>query len=382
MLALDASVTFRHPLVRSSVYRASDPQERSTIHRALAEATDPDVDPDRRAWHRAHAAAMPDEDVAADLERSAARAQSRGGFAAAAAFLARSSALTLDPARRATRALAAARAKQQAGALDEALALVEQVERGPLEEFQRARADVVRARISFAADRGSEAPPLLLAAARRLETHDAVLARELYLDGLAAALFAGRPGGECDARQVAAAARAAPAAADPRRPTDRLLDGLTELITQGPAAGTPILREALKAFHSDAIEGEESLRWLWLAGRAAGFIWDYESWDALTLRQIRAARQVGALSHLPLAFSTRVGVHIFAGDTRAAASLVAQSDALAEATYGRIVPPYGALAVAAFRGHEDEVTRLVATATRDFIARGEGMGWDSRSPTG
>jgi DNA-binding CsgD family transcriptional regulator/tetratricopeptide (TPR) repeat protein len=149
---------------------------------------------------------------------------------------------------------------------------------------------------------------------------------------------------------------------------------LTELITQGPAAGTPILRDAVKAFHSDAIEGEESLRWLWLAGRAAGFIWDYESWDALTMRQIRAARQVGALAHLPLAFSTRVGVHIFAGDTRAAASLVAQSDALAEATYGRIVPPYGALALAAFRGREEEVTRLVGTATRDFIARGEGMG--------
>jgi DNA-binding CsgD family transcriptional regulator len=149
---------------------------------------------------------------------------------------------------------------------------------------------------------------------------------------------------------------------------------LTELITQGPAAGTPILRQALNAFHSDAIEGEEGLRWLWLAGRAAGFIWDYESWDALTLRQIRAARQVGALAHLPLAFSTRVGVHIFAGDTQAAASLVAQSDALAEATYGRIVPPYGALALAAFRGREDEVTRLVGAATQDFIARGEGMG--------
>ncbi|MEA2383706.1 MAG: hypothetical protein QOH72_3677 [Solirubrobacteraceae bacterium] len=374
LLALDASVTFRHPLVRSSVYRGSAQQERSMIHRALAEATDPDVDPDRRAWHRAHAATMPDEDVAADLERSAARAQSRGGFAAAAAFLARSSALTLDPARRAARALAAAEAKQQAGALDEALALVEQAERGPLEEFQRAQADVVRARISFAADRGSEAPPLLLGAAKRLETLDAALAREIYLDGLTAALFAGRLGRDCDARQVAAAARAAPASADPPRPTDRLLDGLTELITQGPAAGTPILREALNAFHSDAIEGEEGLRWLWLAGRAAGFIWDYESWDALTMRQIRAARRVGALAHLPLAFSTRVGVHIFAGDTRAAASLVAQSDALAEATYGRIVPPYGALALAAFRGREEEVTRLVGTATRDFIARGEGMG--------
>src|SRR4051794_29529534 len=217
LLALDASVVFRHPLARSAVYRASAAHERSAVHRALAEATDPSLDPDRRAWHRAHAATMPDENVAADLEASAARAQSRGGFAAAAAFLERSSVRTLDPARRAARALAAAAAKQQAGALDEALTLVEQAERGPLEELQQAQADVLRARISFA-DRGSDAPPLLLGAAKRLEPLDAGLARELYLDALTAALFAGRLGGDCDARQVAAAARAAPASADPPRP--------------------------------------------------------------------------------------------------------------------------------------------------------------------
>jgi DNA-binding CsgD family transcriptional regulator len=214
----------------------------------------------------------------------------------------------------------------------------------------------------------------LLAAAERLEPVDAGLAREIYLDGLTAALFAGRLGGDCDARQVAAAARAAPPAEDPPRAADRLLDGLAELITEGPAAGTPILREAVTAFHSDGTETEDSLRWLWLAGRAAGFIWDYEGWDSLTRRQIRAARQVGALAHLPLALSTRVGVHIFAGELRAAASLVEQSDALADATSGRVVPPYGALAVAAFRGREDEVMRLVGAGTRDFIARGEGMG--------
>ena len=373
LLTLGTGVLFRHPLARSAVYRASGPDERSEAHRALAEATDPESDPDRRAWHRAQAAAVPDEEVAAELERSAARAQARGGFAAGAAFLERASALTLDPARRAGRALEAAQAKEQAGALDEALRLIASAEAGPLDEFQKARVDVLRARISFATDRGSEAPRLLLRAAKRLEPLDARLAREIYLDALNAALFAGRLAGPADARQVAAAARAAPPAAHPRA-ADLLLDGLALLIAEGPAAGAPVLRNALTAFHDDEIGSEAGLRWLWLAGRAAGFIWDYEGWDSLTTNQVRAARAVGALAHLPLAFSTRVGVHIFAGEMRAAAALVEESDALAEATDGRIVPRYGALAVAAFRGREDEVTRLVRASTQDFTARGEGMG--------
>ena len=374
LLTLGAAVVFRHPLVRSAVYRAAVDDERSEVHRALAEATDPDTDSDRRAWHRAQATAMPDEDVAAELERSAARAQARGGFAAAAAFLERSSVLTPDPARRAGRALAAAQATQQAGALDEALTLVAIADAGPLDEFQRAQVDALRARISFAANRGSEAPSLLLAAAKRLEPLDVRLSRETYLDALTAAVFAGRLGGAADAPLVATAARAAPPSAPPPRAADLLLDGLALLITEGHAAGTPSLRNALSAFHRDEIGTEEGLRWRWLAGRAAGFIWDYERWDSLTLRQIRAARAAGALTHLPLAFSTRVGVHIFAGEMRAAASLVEQADALAEATDSRTVPAYGALALAAFRGHEDEMQQLARTSTPDFIARGEGMG--------
>ena len=271
LVAFGSGVMFRHPLVRSAVYRAAGVDERSDVHRALAEATDPEIDPDRRAWHRAQAASMPDEDVAAELERSAARAQARGGVAAAAAFLERSSVLTLDPARRAGRALAAAEAKQQAGALEEALTLVASADTDSLDEFQRARVDVLRARISFAMDRGSEAPSLLLAAAKRLEPLDGRLAREIYLDALNAALFAGRLGGEADARQVAAAARAAPRPATPPRAADLLLDGLAVLITDGHAAGTPIVRKALSAFHGDASrDGGRSA--LALAGRPGGGI--------------------------------------------------------------------------------------------------------------
>jgi DNA-binding CsgD family transcriptional regulator len=373
LLAFDSGVAFRHPLARSAVYRAAGPDERSEVHRALAEATDPTIDPDRRAWHRAQATSQPDDNVAAELERSAARAQARGGFAAAAAFLERSSVLTLDRARRAARALAAAEAKEQAGALDDALALVSSAEVGPLDDVQRAQVDVIRARISFAADRGSEAPRLLLTAAKRLEPLDRGAARQIYLDALTAALFAGRLGGEVDTRRVAAAARAAPPPEPPAHAADLLLDGLAVLITDGAAAGTPVLRKALTAFGNDEIGADEGLRWLWLAGRAAGYIWDYENWDALTRKQVRLARESGALTVLPLTLSTRAGVELYAGNLADASSLIAEANAITDATDSRTVP-YAPLALVAFRGREADASRLIEATTQDFVARGEGMG--------
>jgi DNA-binding CsgD family transcriptional regulator len=373
LIAFRPRVAFRHPLVRSAVYQAAGAVERTEVHRALADATDPATDPDRRAWHRAQAAVMPDEDVAADLERSAARAQARGGFAAAAAFLERSAALSLEPAKRAGRALAAAQAKRQAGATDEAVALLDLAEVGPLDGFQHAQAEVLRARIAFAGNRGSDAPPLLLVAARRLEPLDVQLARETYLDALTAALFTGRLAGGDDTRQVARAALGAPPAPDPR-PVDLLLDGLATLIAHGPAAGTPALRQALAAFARRDVEPVEALRWRWLAGRAAGFIWEYDGWDKLTDHHIRAAREAGSLAELPLALNTRVGVHLFAGETKAAAALVDEAEALARATGDGIAPLYGALSLAAHRGRGDELARLVRAGTEDFVARGEGLG--------
>ena len=373
LVTFQPRVAFRHPLVRSAVYRAADVVERIKVHQALADATDPETDPDRRAWHRAQAAVMPDEDVAADLERSAARAQARGGFAAAAAFLERSAALTVEPARRAGRALAAAQAKHQAGAIDDAVALLEDADVGPLDDFQRAQAEVLRARIAFATNRGSDVPPLLLAAARRLEPLDVSLARETYLDALTAALFTGRLAGTADSQQVAEAALAAPAASAPRA-VDLLLDGLATLIVDGPVAGTPPVRKAVAAFARRDVEPTEALRWRWLAGRSAGFIWDYDGWDVLTAHHLRAAREAGLLAELPLALNTRAGVHLWAGDTKAAAALVDEADALARATGDGIAPPYAALGLAAHRGHQDETTRLVRTATDDFVARGEGLG--------
>jgi DNA-binding CsgD family transcriptional regulator len=373
LLALSARVTFRHPLIRSAVYQSAATDRRTEVHLALAQATDADTDPDRRAWHRALAASAPDAEIADELERSAARARARGGLAASAAFLERSSVLTVDPARRASRALAAAQATQQAGSLDEAQRLLANAEAGPLDSLERAQVDVLRAQM-VAVNRGSDAPALLLAAAKKLEVLDIGLARQIHLDALTAALFAGRLAGACDALHVAIAARSAPPSLGPSRGADLLLDGLATLITDGSSAGTPILRTAIKAFARDPIGTEEGLRWLWLAGRAAAFIWDYDSWDSLTRRQIRLARDLGALAHLPLALSTHVGVQLFAGELRAAASLVVEAETLAEVTSGWIVPPYGALVLAAFGGLDEETTRLVRASVADFRTRGEGMG--------
>jgi hypothetical protein len=217
LLAIGATVTFRHPLVRSAVYRAASPQDRQAVHRALAEATDPEVDPDRHAWHLAQATSGFDEDVASELERSAGRAQARGGLAAAGAFLERATALTLDPALRARRALAAAQAKHQAGAYDAALRLAAIAESGPLNELQGAQVDLLRGQISFDSSRGAEAPPLLLKAAKRLEPLDPRLAREIYLDAVAAAIFAGRLFNDWGLREIAQAVRAAPSPSLPAR---------------------------------------------------------------------------------------------------------------------------------------------------------------------
>ena len=379
LLTIGERVVFRHPLVRSAVYRAAPPADRRAAHRALAGATDPQADPDRCAWHRAQATLGPDEDVAAELERSAGRAQARGGLAAAAAFLERAAALTLDPARRAERALAAAEATYQAGAFDAALGLLGTAEAGPPDQLRRARADRLRGQIAFSSSRGSDAPPLLLKAARQFEPLDSWLARETYLDALAAATFAGRLALGGGMREVAEAARMAPPPPGPTRGPDLLLDGLSLVICEGYPAGGPVLREAVSAFRGTDVSREEGLRWLWLACRAALIMWDYDSFDVLSDRQVTLARDAGALIMLPIAFNMRSTAHLYAGEFAPAASMVTQAESVTEAT-GSSIAPYGAVGLAAFRGREAQAVHLIQTATDDAERRGEGralsyIGW-------
>jgi DNA-binding CsgD family transcriptional regulator len=373
LVELGARVRFRHPLVRSALYRAAAPSERRAAHRALAEATDPGTDPDRRAWHRAHAALGVDEEVAAELERSADRARARGGAAAAAAFLAHATALTPDPAQRGRRALAAAQAKFDAAAADAALELLATAELAPLDELQRARLERLRAEIAFARTRGSEAPALLLEAARRLEPLDAAMARETHLEAMAAAMFAGRLRDGPSVRETAEAAQRAPAAAQPPRAIDLLLDGLAARFTAGYAAGLPPLRSALAAF----LDVEEStpgdVRWLWLACRLAQDLWDDELWDVLATRGPHVARESGALSMLPIAATYRASLDVHTGAFGAASALIEEADAIIRAT--DMAPlKYAALMLAAWRGDEADCLELVEAGRLEATARGEGMG--------
>jgi DNA-binding CsgD family transcriptional regulator len=371
LLEVSAQVRFSHPLVRSAVYGAAAPEERRRVHRALAEATDAGVDPDRRAWHRAQAAAGLDEDIADELERSAGRARARGGMAAGAAFHERAAELTPDLRLRAHRALLAAQCKHLAGAPDAALRLLAMAQAGPLDEHGRARAQLLHAQITFAMTRGRDAPPLLLEAARRLEPLDPRLARETYLDAFAAALSADRlvRGGGTD--EIAAAVLGAgwePAT----RASDLLLDGLALLTREGYVAAAPALKIALRAFRDEPLAEEDELRWLWLACRIARALADDEAWDELAARHLELARRAGAYLALPVALTDRVLVELFSGRTGAAMSLAAESDAIVEAT-GSHLTLRTSIVLANWRGRDAEAATLIEEGRQDALRRGEGL---------
>ncbi|HXA28057.1 MAG TPA: AAA family ATPase [Candidatus Angelobacter sp.] len=375
LLVIGDRVTFRHPLVRSAVYHSASLSHRRKVHAALAAATDPDLDPDRRAWHRAQATIGVDEEVGAELERSAGRAQARGGLAAAGAFLELAVRLTPDPSRRGERALGAALAKLQAAAPEAALALVATAEAGPLDDLGRARANLLRAQIAFASTRCWEAPPLLLAAARQLEPLDPALARQTYLDALSAASFTGHLSRGIGVVEVARAALAAPPAPalQPATASDLLLDGLARVFTEGYAAGGPILRRALSAFSGEPMTAGPELRWFWLACRVALNLWDFDTFDTLSARYVQLTREAGMLTEVPGAVNTRLVCHMFSGDLAAAASLSEQAQAIGAAT-GNHFLPLGALGLAAFRGREAEFSALTEATVDGVVQRGEGMG--------
>jgi DNA-binding CsgD family transcriptional regulator len=371
LIEIDDRVRFRHPLVRSALYRAATPRDRRQAHRILAEATDAEADPDRRTWHLALATAGPDEAVAIELERAANRVQARGALAAAAAFQDRAVRLTSDKALRAQRALRAAQTKYEAGALADAGALLDIADSGPRRQSQWARANLLRAQISFASRRGNDAPALLLQAAHELEPVDAKLARATYLEALSAARSAGPLAGGADQVTVSKAALAGPPLPQTPLPSDLLLKGLAVQITTGYAAGAPILKAALSAFAREPALPPEEARWLSLALWAAADLWDDDTWRRLTTQELERARQAGALTALPLALSMLSYIHATSGDLAAAEGLLDEARSVSEAT-GTPARPYLALWITALRGREAETSELIQAVGKEAAARGEG----------
>lgn len=357
-----ARVRFRHPLVRSASWRLAEAAELREVHRALAEATDAEQDPDRRDWHRAHAAVGPDEEVAGQLERSAGRATARGGRSAAAAFLERAAELTPDPKARAERALGAARAWFDAGAPAKVPNLLAAAEMGPLDPLRRAEVERLRAQLVFAVNPGRAAGPLLLGAAHRLAALDLPAARETYLSALGAAVHCGRLGGD-DLRRAAEAARGMAAGEEV---AGLLLTGLTTWALDGYVPAVPLLGRALEALTSN-----EDLRLLWLAAPVAHEVWDDAAWDRLTEQAVNFARATGALSLLPTALVFRAGALLYAGRFTEASDLLDEADSFRRAT-GLAAYPSAALALAAHRGREVPALELIEATVKDAEARGEG----------
>ncbi|MEU7898253.1 AAA family ATPase [Nonomuraea sp. NPDC049152] len=350
LIEFGTRIRFCHPLARSAVYRSAGLEERRRAHHALAASTDPVADPDRLAWHRAQASAGPDEDVAAELERSAARAQARGGVAAAAAFLERSAALTLTPDLRVERVLAAAQAKLAVGAFDVAAELLTTAETGPLDQPQHARIDLLRGRLSFARHRGSGgALTHLLRAADRLAGSDPAWSRACYLDALEMGVLIGGTGA------IADAARAAPPAPQPPSSADAVLDGLVRLSTEGHQAAAAVLRPIIATIDDD----------VWTRRPSLGFLlsvemWDFEALIGIADRVVEAGRESGSFHSLPIGLAMLATASAHAGHFGQAMEMISEEEAIAEAT-GAAPLVYPRLHLAALRGRRQEATELFET---------------------
>lgn len=369
LIEISASMRFRHPLMRSAVYRAADATDRRAAHSALAAVTDPERDPDRRAWHRAHAAAGPDEAVAQELANSADRARRRGGVAAAAAFWEQAVALTPEPGDRAARALTAAQAKFAAGDFASAQALLATAQAGPASDLDHARAQRLSAQTAFALRRGRDAPPLLLQAAQRLQDLDAGLAQQTCLEALVAAIYAGRLAREEDIRAIAEAAKSTPLAAGPPGQAQLLLRGFALRLTDGYIAAAPLIRQALDCGRDQPRELED---WLGVACILAAMdLWDDGAWSDIATRLVRQARANGTLGWLPFALDYLAEHYIHAGELSQAAALLVESERIDPGIRAAILP-YVSLLLAAWRGDEAASAELRPVMTHGAAARGEG----------
>ncbi len=369
LLRLGPNVVLHHPLVRSACYRLASLDARRSVHRALAEAVDREADPDRRALHRALASSGPDEEIALELERSADRARTRGGYVAEAAFLERALTLTADADRQGARALATAQAKLAAGEPRAARDLLALAERRPLEALEAVQLQVLRARIAFATGRGRDAPAMLLEAAKSLEPLDPIAARDTYLDAIRAALFAGGFATDTHLRDVAVAVRGI-VWPDTPRVRDMVLRAFATLVVDGYAAGASLSQRTVAALRDAEASTAEDLGWLVMGAQLAVTLWDEEASDELTERLLRLARETGALEVLPIVLTNQAITHILVGELTAATSLVEEIEVVSEAT-GTPPPPYAAVATAVY-GHPDDALALIDACLQAATDRGEG----------
>ncbi len=371
LLDIDATVRFRHPSVRSATYGAASLFDRQAVHRALAEATDAIADPDRRAWHRALATSEPDDGVADELERSAARAQARGGSAAAAGMLARSAALTLDPVIRAQRNLTAARAEVGVGGYESGAALLAAAESGPVDEPLQAQIDSVRAMIALSTGNTSDAADLMFGFIRRVERLDGPLPHSAYASPLSIAMGANSLTDGVTVDQVARAVLAAPKPQTPERPHDLLVDGLAICVTAGPAVAAPTLRRALDAFRAAPPETADAM-WSGQLVAAAMSLWDYETLREAATREVEQARSVGLLRSLVTGLESMAVISIFSGDLSRAATAIDENEAITEATQSSWVL-YAPARLAACRGREAEGLAAINSVIERARARSQGL---------
>ncbi|RKT54640.1 AAA family ATPase [Saccharothrix australiensis] len=333
LVEFGARVRFAHPLARSAVYRAATDEQRRRAHDALARVSDPLADPDRVAWHRAKASVGPDEDVAAALVGSASRARSRGGVAAAAAFLERAAALTLEPGPRVDRVLAAVEAKLAAGDFDVAAGLLSTV------EPDDPRVDLLRGRLSFARFRGGDLPTgHLLRAAAALADKEPAAARTVYVDAIEMAVLTGGLAAVVDA------ARTAPPAPGRPRSADVVLDGMVALADHGHRAAAELLRPVV-ADRDDPVW----TRWPTLGYLLALELWDREAMRDIAVRVTAAGRESGSFHVLPIGLAMLATVSAHTGDFGAAKEMISEEEAIAEAT-GAAPLVYPRIHLAALQG--------------------------------
>ena len=375
LLEIGTRVRYRHPHVRSAIYAAAPLDHRRAVHRALADASDRDRDPDRRAWHLAAATMDPDEGVAAELEHSAGRAQVCGGMVAAATFLERSAQLTPDPERQAMRLLQAAGAHLTSGASDRAQALLRRSVPHLVDPAARGLAMRMAGELRFLDGHGGETPALLVDAAHALSEVGALPARETLMEALEAAMWTGSLTSGTTMVDVAKAARSTPPPADDETTASLMLAGYTERLTTGYPEAVPWWRRAVEA--SEAPDSEPSLQTLGMLWNATGELFDLEAHDAVARRRVRTARATGALAMLPVALSCLAWNELLGGRVESGEALAAEAVEIAVATGMPSMP--GAqeimgLAMLAWRGEDEGARHYAGAVCAEAASRSQGLG--------